>query len=65
MAATSANVIDGVGYLAAILAGVTFGTLLDIGGYALGFGALAGVTAAAAFLALGLRADSGHPIASK
>jgi sugar phosphate permease len=65
LAATSANVIDGVGYLAAILAGVTFGTLLDIGGYALGFGALAGVTAAAAFLALGLRADSGHPIASK
>jgi len=65
LAATSANVIDGVGYLAAILAGVTFGTLLDIGGYALGFGALAGVTAVAAFLALGLRADSGHPIASK
>ena len=55
LAATSANVIDGVGYLAAILAGVTFGRLLDVGGYALGFGVLAVITGAAALLALGLR----------
>jgi sugar phosphate permease len=59
LAATAANVIDGVGYLAAILAGVTFGSLLDIGGYGLGFGVLAGVTAAAAVLALGLRSTQG------
>lgn len=55
LAATSANVIDGVGYLAAILAGVTFGELLDVGGYALGFGVLAALTGAAAVAALGLR----------
>jgi sugar phosphate permease len=55
LAATSANVIDGVGYLAAILAGATLGELLDVGGYALGFEVLSGVTAIAAVLALGLR----------
>jgi sugar phosphate permease len=55
LAATAANVIDGVGYLAAILAGVTFGKLLDVGGYALGFAVLAVITGAAALLALGLR----------
>jgi sugar phosphate permease len=58
LAATSANVIDGVGYLAAILAGVTFGELLDIGGYRLGFGVLAALTGAGAVAALGLRSDA-------
>jgi sugar phosphate permease len=58
LAATAANVIDGVGYLAAILAGVTFGELLDIGGYRLGFGVLAVLTAAGAAAALGLRSDA-------
>jgi sugar phosphate permease len=43
-AATASGVIDGVGYFAAILAGVALGRLLDIGGYSLGFRALAGVT---------------------
>ena len=55
LAATAANVIDGVGYLAAILAGSALGQLLDIGGYQLGFGVLSAVTAGAAALALGLR----------
>ena len=57
LAATAANTIDGVGYLAAILSGATLGTLLDRGGYSLGFGVLAALTAAAAVLALGLRPD--------
>jgi sugar phosphate permease len=56
MAATAAGIIDGVGYIAATLAGSTLGLLLDMGGYSLGFRALAGVTAAAAVIALGLRA---------
>jgi MFS transporter, OPA family, glycerol-3-phosphate transporter len=55
LAATAANIIDGVGYIAAILAGVMLGRLLDLGGYRLGFGVLAVVTAASALLALALR----------
>jgi sugar phosphate permease len=55
MAATAAGIIDGVGYIAGALAGSTLGLLLDKGGYSLGFRALAGVTAAAAVIALGLR----------
>jgi|HubBroStandDraft_1064217.scaffolds.fasta_scaffold01659_6 MFS transporter, OPA family, glycerol-3-phosphate transporter len=65
LAATAANVIDGVGYLAAILAGVTFGKLLDVGGYALGFGALAAITGAAALLALGLRSTHAAALVSR
>jgi OPA family glycerol-3-phosphate transporter-like MFS transporter len=57
LAATAANAIDGVGYVGAILSGATLGTLLDRGGYSLGFGVLAGVTALAAVLALGLRGE--------
>ncbi len=53
-AATAAGVIDGVGYFAAILAGVALGKLLDIGGYTLGFRVLAGVTVLATFVSLGL-----------
>jgi sugar phosphate permease len=55
LAATAAGCIDGVGYLAAILAGSALGHLLDIGGYALGFHVLAVITAVSAVLALGLR----------
>jgi OPA family glycerol-3-phosphate transporter-like MFS transporter len=57
LAATAANAIDGVGYVGAILSGATLGTLLDRGGYSLGFGVLAGVTGLAAVLALGLRGE--------
>jgi sugar phosphate permease len=55
VAATASGVIDAVGYFAAILAGVALGKLLDIGGYSLGFRALAGVTLLATLLSLGLR----------
>ncbi len=54
-AATAAGIIDGVGYIAGILAGATLGRLLDIGGYPLGFQALAGITLASAVLTLGMR----------
>ncbi|MGH7437843.1 MAG: hypothetical protein ACRENE_19365, partial [Polyangiaceae bacterium] len=62
LAATAANAIDGVGYVGAILSGVTLGTLLDRGGYSLGFGVLACITAVAALLALGLRGE--EPVAA-
>lgn len=55
LAATAAGLIDAAGYIAGALAGSTLGRLLDMGGYSLGFRALAGVTAAAAAIALGLR----------
>ena len=48
LAATAAGVIDGVGYLAAILAGAALGRMLDLGGYTLGFGILSAVTAVSA-----------------
>lgn len=54
-AATASGVIDAIGYFAAILAGVALGRLIDIGGYSLGFRALAGITLLATVLALGLR----------
>lgn len=54
-AATAAGAIDGLGYIAATLAGSAFGGIVDRGGYALGFRVLAGVTVVSAFLALGLR----------
>ena len=57
LAATTAGIIDGIGYIAAVLAGSTLGLLLDIGGYTLGFRALAAVTATAAVIALALRSD--------
>jgi sugar phosphate permease len=62
-AATAAGIIDAVGYLASILAGEAFGRLLDAGGYRLGFGCLAGITAAAALCALALHPNqpSGDP----
>ncbi len=54
-AATAAGVIDGVGYLAGPLAGTALGGLIDVGGYPLGFRALAGVTLVSAVIALGLK----------
>ena len=55
LAATAAGIIDGVGYVAGALAGVTLGRLLDLGGYGLGFGVLAGITAVSALIALALK----------
>lgn len=57
--ATVAGMVDGVGYLAAILAGQQFGKILDVGGYRLGFSCLAGLAALSAILSLFLytRAD--------
>jgi sugar phosphate permease len=52
LAATAAGVIDGVGYLAGVLSGAALGGLLDVGGYRLGFGCLAGITAVAAIVAV-------------
>jgi sugar phosphate permease len=57
-AATAASIIDAVGYLASILAGAALGRLLDIGGYTLGFGCLAAITAASAVIALMLKPAS-------
>ncbi len=54
LAATAAGIIDGVGYVAGALAGVTLGRLLDVGGYGLGFGVLSAITALSSIIALGL-----------
>lgn len=54
-AATAAGIIDGVGYLAGALAGAALGRVLDVGGYALGFEILAGITGVSALIALALR----------
>jgi sugar phosphate permease len=51
-AATVSGIFDGVGYLAAILAGQQFGRILDHGGYRLGFNCLAALAAIAAILCL-------------
>jgi MFS transporter, OPA family, glycerol-3-phosphate transporter len=50
--ATVAGVVDGVGYLAAILSGQQFGYILDVGGYRLGFNCLASLAAVSALLSL-------------
>lgn len=55
LAATAAGIIDGAGYVAGALAGVTLGRLLDVGGYDLGFGVLAAITAVSSLIALRLR----------
>src|SRR5215472_3606771 len=60
LAATAAGIIDGAGYIAGSLAGVTLGRLLDVDGYSLGFGVLAAITALSAAIALAL-----HPTAEK
>jgi sugar phosphate permease len=50
--ATVAGMVDGTGYLAAILAGAAFGHILDVGGYRLGFTCLAGLALISAVLSL-------------
>jgi sugar phosphate permease len=55
LAASAAGITDGVGYLAGVLAGGMLGKLLDVGGYSLGFGCLAGLTLISALVALGVR----------
>jgi sugar phosphate permease len=55
LAATSAGIIDGAGYVAGALAGAMLGRLLDVGGYALGFRVLSVVTILSSVLALALR----------
>lgn len=57
--ATVAGFVDGTGYLAAILAGQQFGRILDLGGYSLGFGCLAGLAATSAGLCLLLYRGAG------
>ncbi len=54
LAASASGIIDAVGYAASSLSGVAFGLIVKAGGYDLGFRCLAGVTAVAALLALGL-----------
>jgi sugar phosphate permease len=54
-AATAAGIIDGIGYVAGALAGSALGKLLDMGGYALGFAWLAGITVVSAVISLGLK----------
>lgn len=49
---TVAGIVDGVGYLAGILAGQQFGRIVDAGGYTVGFQSLAILTLIAAVLCL-------------
>ncbi|HAV60997.1 MAG TPA: hypothetical protein DCY13_01360 [Verrucomicrobiales bacterium] len=57
--ATVAGFVDGIGYVASILAGQQFGQIVDAGGYRLGFHVLAGIAAFCAVLCLFLY--SGRP----
>ncbi len=62
--ATVAGMVDGSGYLAAILAGQQFGRILDLGGYRLGFNCLAALAAVSAILCLFLYERTGRaPVA--
>jgi sugar phosphate permease len=49
---TVAGIVDGVGYIAGILAGKQFGHIVDVGGYKLGFQSLAALTLISAILCL-------------
>ncbi|HZR18149.1 MAG TPA: MFS transporter [Verrucomicrobiae bacterium] len=49
-AATVSGLVDGTGYFAGIMSGTVFGKLLMMGGYRLGFQAMAGLTLVAAGL---------------
>lgn len=49
-AATVSGLVDGTGYIAGIMSGMVFGKLLMIGGYQLGFKAMAGLTLLSAVL---------------
>jgi sugar phosphate permease len=65
---TVAGIVDGVGYLAGILAGQQFGRMVDAGGYTLGFQRLALLALVSAVLCLFLypreRAGSHSPDSS-
>jgi len=50
--ATVAGFVDGIGYVASILAGKQFGEIVDAGGYQRGFHVLAGIAAMCAVLCL-------------
>ncbi len=50
--ATVSGIVDGVGYLAGILAGAQFGRYVDAHGYKVGFHALAGLALLAAICSL-------------
>jgi sugar phosphate permease len=54
-AATAAGFVDGIGYLAALLAGYTFGQVVDAGGYPTAFAMMAGLTLVSSAAALRLR----------
>lgn len=54
-AATVSGLVDGVGYVAGILAGKQFGRLVDLHGYNTGFAALAALAFVSAFFCLFLR----------
>lgn len=56
-AATASGLVDGVGYVASALAGVTLGRVLDAWGYRAGFGGLAVLALLAAVLASRLRLE--------
>jgi sugar phosphate permease len=60
--ATVAGVVDGVGYVAGILTGHTFGLILDWGGYELGFRFLAALSVISAVLCLFLYSRGGGPV---
>ncbi len=55
LAATAVGIVDGTGYLAAILAGQTLGAVLDRGGYHAAFLILAGLALIASLVSLALR----------
>jgi sugar phosphate permease len=61
LAGTSAGFIDGVGYLAAILAGQVLGGILDNGGYPTAFRFMAVLTFFAALTALALKPPRREP----
>jgi sugar phosphate permease len=61
--ATVAGIVDGVGYVASILAGQPFGHIVDMGGYQLGFKCLAVLTLVSAVLCLFLYPKREAPIA--
>jgi sugar phosphate permease len=60
-AGTVSGIVDSVGYFAGILAGSTFGWLLDRGGYGLGFNVLAAVSLVSAGLAVFLDSKPSAP----
>lgn len=49
-AATVSGIVDGIGYIAGFLSGILFGRILMLGGYRLGFQAMAGFMLLSAFL---------------